>query len=129
MWGTSYSGFNSLQMACEQPPALKAICAIYATDDRWTDDVHWRGGALRLVDQVDYNHYMTPMSVLPPVPAVWGLPTAGAGRTSGSGGSTTNEPWILTWLRESRHGDYWDHGSVRLGGPTARLRADRGARR
>ena len=43
MWGTSYSGFNSLQIACERPPALKAICAIYATDDRWTDDVHWRG--------------------------------------------------------------------------------------
>ena len=69
MWGTSYSGFNSLQMACEQPPELKAICAIYATDDRWTDDVHWRGGALRLVDLVDYDHYMTPMNVLPPVPA------------------------------------------------------------
>ena len=68
MWGTSYSGFNSLQIACEQPPALKAICAIYATDDRWTDDVHWRGGALRLVDLVDYDHYMTPMCVLPPVP-------------------------------------------------------------
>ena len=72
MWGTSYSGFNSLQIACERPPALKAICAIYATDDRWTDDVHWRGGALRLVDLVDYCHYMTPMCVLPPVPAVWG---------------------------------------------------------
>ena len=80
MWGTSYSGFNSLQMACEQPPALKAICAIYATDDRWTDDVHWRGGALRLVDQVDYNHYMTPMCVLPPVPAVWGQSDGDLGR-------------------------------------------------
>ena len=31
----------------------------------------------------------------------------------------TNEPWVLTWLRESRHGAYWDHGSVRLGGTTA----------
>ena len=72
MWGTSYSGFNSLQIAAERPPELKAICAIYATDDRWTDDVHWRGAALRLVDLVDYNHYMTPMCVLPPVPAVWG---------------------------------------------------------
>ena len=30
MFGTSYSGFNSLQMAAERPPALKAICAIYA---------------------------------------------------------------------------------------------------
>ena len=41
MYGTSYSGFNSLQMAGERPPALKAIIAIYATDDRYTDDVHW----------------------------------------------------------------------------------------
>ena len=72
MCGTSYSGFNSLQIACERPPALKAVCAIYASDDRWTDDVHWRGGALRLLDLVDYCHYMTPMSVLPPVPAVLG---------------------------------------------------------
>ena len=114
MWGTSYSGFNSLQIACERPPALKAICAIYATDDRWTDDVHWRGGALRLVDLVDYDHYMTPMNVLPPVPAVWGegwydewLRRLG-----------TCEPWVLTWLRENRHGSYWDHGSLRLGGTT-----------
>ena len=72
MYGTSYSGFNSLQIAAERPPALKAICAIYATDDRLTDDVHWRGGALKLVDLVDYCAYMTPMNALPPVPAVWG---------------------------------------------------------
>ena len=72
MFGTSYSGFNSLQLACERPPELKAIFAIFATDDRWTDDVHWRGGALRLVDLVDYNHYMTPMCVLPPVPRCLG---------------------------------------------------------
>ena len=72
MFGTSYSGFNSLQIACEDAPALGAVFAIYASDDRWTDDVHWRGGALKLVDLVDYCHYMTPMCVLPPVPAVWG---------------------------------------------------------
>ena len=71
MFGTSYSGFNSLQIAAERPPALKAIVAIYSSDDRWTDDVHWRGHALRLVDLVDYCHYMTPMCVLPPVPAEW----------------------------------------------------------
>ncbi len=114
MWGTSYSGFNSLQIACERPPALKAICAIYATDDRWTDDVHWRGGARKLVDLVDYCHYMTPMCVLPPVPAVWGEDWA----TEWERRLATNEPWILTWLRENRHGPYWDHGSVRLGGTT-----------
>ena len=89
MWGTSYSGFNSLQIACERPPALKAVCAIYASDDRWTDDVHWRGGALRLVDLVDYCHYMTPMSMLPPVPAVWGERT---GATSGGAGWRPRSP-------------------------------------
>ena len=115
MWGTSYSGFNSLQMACEQPPALKAICAIYATDDRWTDDVHWRGGALRLVDLVDYCHYMTPMNVLPPVPAVWGPDWSSEWERR----LETQEPWVLTWLRASTHGEYWDHGSVRLGGTSA----------
>lgn len=44
MYGTSYSGFNSLQMAVERPPELKAIIAIYATDDRFTDDVHYKIG-------------------------------------------------------------------------------------
>ena len=109
MWGTSYSGFNSLQVACERPPALKAICAIYASDDRWTDDVHWRGGALRLVDLVDYCHYMTPMTMLPPVPAVWGEGWREEWRRRLEG----QEPWVLTWLRENRDGDYWRHGSVR----------------
>ena len=87
-------------------PALKAICAIYATDDRWTDDVHWRGGALRLVDLVDYCHYMTPMNVLPPVPAVWGDGWAEEWQRR----LDTSEPWVLTWLREDRHGDYWRTG-------------------
>ena len=112
MWGTSYSGFNSLQIACERPPALKAVCAIYSSDDRWTDDVHWRGGALRLVDLVDYDHYMTPMCVLPPVPAVWG----DAWREEWQRRLETNEPWVLTWLRENRDGPYWRHGSVRSDG-------------
>ena len=115
MWGTSYSGFNSLQIAAERPPELKAICAIFATDDRWTDDVHWRGGALRLVDLVDYDHYMTAMCVLPPVPAVWGDDW----REEWQRRLEVNEPWVLTWLQENRHGPYWDHGSVRLGGTTS----------
>ncbi len=109
MWGTSYSGFNALQVACERPPALKAICAIYASDDRWSDDVHWRGGALRLLDTVDYCHYMTPMNALPPVPARWGEGWRAEWRRR----LEVYEPWLLTWLRENRDGPYWRHGSVR----------------
>ena len=125
MWGTSYSGFNSLQIACERPPALKAICAIYATDDRWTDDVHWRGGALRLVDLVDYCHYMTPMCVLPPVPAVWG---DDGWRDEWLRRLETNEPWVLTWLRENRRRRLLAR-TGRCGWRRRRgLRADRAAR-
>ncbi len=109
MFGTSYSGFNSLQVACERPPALKAICAIYASDDRWSDDVHWRGHALKLLDLVDYDHYMTAMNVLPPVPAEWGP----GWREEWRRRLETNEPWVLTWLRENRDGPYWREGSVR----------------
>ncbi len=109
MWGTSYSGFNSLQAAAERPPALKAICAIYATDDRFTDDVHYRGGALKLVDLVDYCAYMTPMNALPPVPAVWG----DGWREEWRRRVETCEPWLLTWMTERVDGPYWRHGSLR----------------
>ena len=114
MWGTSYSGFNSLQVACERPAALRAVCAIYATDDRWTDDVHWRGGALRLVDLVDYCHYMTAMNVLPPVPSLWNASAPEASwRVEWHRRLDEHEPWVLTWLREHRDSPYWRHGSVR----------------
>jgi predicted acyl esterase len=109
MYGTSYSGFNSLQMACEQPAELKAVIAIYATDDRYTDDVHYRGGALKLVDLVDYNHYMTPMNALPPVPVLWG----DGWREEWRRRIEVNEPWLLTWIREQRDSAYWRGGSVR----------------
>ena len=72
MYGTSYSGFNSIQVAMHRPPALKAIIPIYATDDRYTDDVHYMGGVRRLLDIVDYPTYMIAMNALPPVPAVFG---------------------------------------------------------
>ena len=109
MFGTSYSGFNSLQIAAERPPALKAIVSIYSSDDRWHDDVHWRGHALKLLDLVDYCNYMTPMCVLPPVPAQW----PGDWRSEWLRRLETNEPWMLTWLRHNRDGDYWRAGSLR----------------
>ncbi|HZJ07096.1 MAG TPA: CocE/NonD family hydrolase [Nocardioidaceae bacterium] len=109
MYGTSYSGFNSLQMACERPPALRAVIAIYASDDRYTDDVHYRGGIAKMIDLVDYCHYMTPMCALPPVPAVWGE----GWRDEWAHRVETVEPWLFRWLEEQVDGPYWRHGSVR----------------
>jgi len=111
MFGTSYSGFNSLQLACERPPALGAVAAIYATDDRYTDDVHYTGGALRGLDLLDYVLYMAAMNVLPPVPAVYGEGWRDAWRER----VERAEPWLLRWLEEQVDGPYWRHGSVRPG--------------
>ena len=102
MYGTSYSGFNSIQIAMERPPALKAIIPIYATDDRYADDVHYFGGALKQLDLIDYPTYMVAMNALPPVPAIYGdgwreewerrvdaSSRGSSGGSSTSGGTTT----------------------------------------
>jgi len=111
MYGTSYSGFASVQMAIERPPALRAICAIYATDDRYTDDVHYTGGALRGLDLLDYVLYMAALVVLPPVPVLVG----DGWREAWLERFERSEPWLLRWLEEQLDGPYWRHGSLRPG--------------
>jgi hypothetical protein len=59
---------------------------------------------------------MTPMLMLPPVPAVWGPDHARDWREEWKHRLGTQEPWVLTWLRENRDGPYWRHGSVRSDG-------------
>ncbi len=111
MFGKSYSGFNAIQVAIERPPALAAIVAIYATDDRYTDDVHYGGGVRRGLDLLDYPAYMVAMNALPPVPALAGPDwrERWAERVLGT------EPWLLCWLAEPTDGPYWRHGSLRPG--------------
>jgi predicted acyl esterase len=109
MYGTSYSGFNALQLAAERPPALKAVIAIYSSDDRYTDDVHYMGGLLRLLDLVDYPLYMVAMNALPPVPALFGAGWRAAWRER----IDRTEPWLVRWIEEQRAGAYWRQGSLR----------------
>ncbi len=111
MFGYSYSGFNSLQVASTRPAALQAVCAIYATDDRYTDDVHYMGGALRAIDLVDYCHYMTACNLLPPVPAVFG----DNWKSEWQMRLDEIQPWVLNWLEQQHDGPYWRHGSLRPG--------------
>jgi X-Pro dipeptidyl-peptidase (S15 family) len=117
MYGTSYSGFNSLQVAAERPPALKAIVAIYATDDRYTDDVHYVGGALRLLDLVDYPLYMVALKALPPVPALTGWPCA-ATPTPSRSASTWRSPRPASRAGTGRGGAASPAGSAEPPGPT-----------
>ena len=119
MFGTSYSGFNSLHMAAEGVPELGAVVAMYATDDRYTDDVHYHGGVLRAIDLIDYVHYMVPMNALPPVPALWGDGWEDEWRRR----VDETPAWLLDWLREQADSAMWRRGSIRLGPGDAGLRA------
>jgi putative CocE/NonD family hydrolase len=109
MYGTSWSGFNSLQVAMLRPPALKAICAIFASDDRYADDVHYFGGALKQLDLVDWPTYMEASNTLPPVPRVYGERWRELWQERLDG----YEPWTFTWLDHQTYDDYWKHGSLR----------------
>jgi putative CocE/NonD family hydrolase len=108
MYGASYSGFNSLQVAVERPAALKAIIAIYATDDRYHDDVHYWGGTRRALDFVDYPTYMVAMNALPPVPEVFG----DGWREEWQRRVEGLTPWVVRWVEEQTDGPYWRHGSL-----------------
>ncbi len=109
MFGTSYSGFNTIQTAMRRPPALKAIIPIYATDDRYTDDIHF-GGGIRKAIEFGYPLFMVSMNALPPVPSLAG------------------EDWRRLWLKrieelvpwfgsieEQNDGPFWRQGSLRPG--------------
>lgn len=110
MYGTSYSGFNSLQIAAERPPALKAIISIFATDSRFTDDVHYGGGVARGIDLVDYPTYMVNITALPPVPSVFG---EGWREEWQRRLDEYTDPWIIKWLEHQTEDDYWLTGSIK----------------
>ena len=109
IYGTSWSGFNALQTAMLRPPALKAICSIFASDDRYADDVHYFGGALKHVDLVDYPTNMAALNALPPVPRL-----AGDGwREAWKRRLEAYRPWLLDWLEHQTYDAFWRRGSLR----------------
>jgi putative CocE/NonD family hydrolase len=109
MYGTSWSGFNSLQVAMLRPPGLKAICSIFASDDRYADDVHYFGGAKKQLDLVDWPVYMEAENALPRVPSVYG----DGWRELWERRVTEYVPWHLDWLEHQTYDGFWKHGSLR----------------
>ncbi|MBI3455377.1 MAG: CocE/NonD family hydrolase [Candidatus Rokubacteria bacterium] len=107
MMGTSWGGFNALQVAARRPPALKAIITSCSTDDRYADDVHYMGGTL-LLDNLRWASIMFSHNSRPPDPAIVGerWRDLWMQRLEGSG------LWLDPWLRHQRRDAYWRHGSV-----------------
>ena len=108
MMGKSWGGFNSLQVAALQPPALKAIITVCSTDDRYTDDVHYKGGCVLSTDMLGWSTTMLAWNARPPDPAVLG--------------ESWRERWlerleqtpllVEEWMNHQHRDDYWKHGSI-----------------
>jgi uncharacterized protein len=106
MMGKSWGGFNCLQTAFLQPPALKAVIAVCATADRFQGDIHYKGGCL-LGENFGWGTVMLSYSSRPPDPAlrtdwreVW-LKRLEA------------EPWLAPrWADLQERSEYWKHGSI-----------------
>ena len=109
MTGISWGGFNSLQVAALRPPALRAVLTVCASDDRYADDVHYRGGCVLAVDMLQWAVSMLVWNALPPDPAVAGA----AWRSRWLERLTRTPAFIEPWLSHQLRDDYWRHGSVR----------------
>lgn len=108
MIGISWGGFNGLQIAVRQPPALRAVISLCCTVDRYHDDVHFMGGCM-LDCNMDWGAYFFTMSGFPPDPA-----TAGEDRWRELWRQRVDnvELYPALWLAHRRRDAFWRHGSV-----------------
>ncbi len=106
MMGKSWGGFNCLQTAFRQPPALKAVVSVCSTTDRFADDIHFKGGCL-LGENFGWGAVMLSYSSRPADPALradWRADWLAR---------LEAEPWLAPrWAGHQARDAYWKHGSV-----------------
>ena len=107
MRGISWGGFNSLQIAARTPPALKAIITHCATDNRYTDDAHYVGGALTF-DQLDWGAQFKTVLAGPPDPHIVGP----SWRAQWLERLRASPPILAEWLGHQRYDAFWKQGSI-----------------
>ena len=97
MYGISWGGFNALQMAMRNPPELKAIIAIDATEELFHDDIHYIDGLMH-VDEFELNMDMAP--------GMTGAPDYTLDEKV-LGPRFEAAPWSLEYFRHQRDGAFW----------------------
>lgn len=107
MTGISWGGFNALQVAALRPPALKAVITLCASDDRYSDDAHYKGGCL-LNENMQWGSILTLYNALPPDPEIVGAPWRDMWRER----IEATRPFPVVWMRHPWRDEYWRHGSV-----------------
>lgn len=108
MFGISWGGFNSLQIAARRPPELKAILTIDSTDDRYADDVHYVGGCVLAYEMLSWASIMLVYNAAPPDPRWVGE----RWREMWLERLEKTPPYVEAWLSHQRRDAYWKHGSV-----------------
>jgi len=103
MFGISWGGFNSIQMASLNPPALKAIIAVDATEDLYQDDVHYMDGIMH-VDSWEMSQDLD--NARPGAPDYVIDEAYFRNRFD-------TQPWMMTYKRQQRDGPFWDRASVK----------------
>ncbi|MFB4168307.1 CocE/NonD family hydrolase [Virgibacillus sp. JSM 102003] len=107
MIGKSWGGFNGLQVAARQHPALKTIITLCSTDDRYADDVHYRGGNILASDMLWWASTMFAYSARPQDPEV-----VGEGWKENWLERLKTTPYVNEWMSHQTRDDYWKHGSI-----------------
>lgn len=107
MMGKSWGGFNCLQVAALNPPALKAIITVCSTDDRYADDIHFMGGTL-LNDNLWWGSIMLAYQARPADPLLVGE----AWRAQWQHRLDHLPFFPALWLAHQRRDAYWRHGSI-----------------
>ena len=97
MFGISWGGFNSIQMAMRHPPALKAILAVDATEELFHDDIHYIDGLMHF-DEFELNMDLAP--------AMTGAPDYTLDEKI-LGPRFESAPWSLLYLKHQRDGEFW----------------------
>ena len=104
MFGISWGGFNSIQMAMRNPPALKAFVSVMATEYLYQEDVHYMDGIM-----VAGDSWMMSNDLYNALP--------GAPEFEMDEDWFTNrfniEPSVYTYMRQQRDGEFWDRASAR----------------
>ena len=108
MFGISWGGFNGLQVAAHAPQELKTVISLCSTDDRYADDVHYRGGSVLALEMLSWGASMLSFNAIPPDPEVAGPEW----REMWLERLDAVDPYEHEWLRHQRRDDYWKQGSV-----------------